>query len=347
MSWLRYFILFILFILFFSFVTCGFNPRLKKVPLPVKVIRNVESIYNPAVDILFIIDDSGSMRDKQELLAKNAEMFISHFLNVGFIDYHIGVTTSSHKDRISVAGDGKLNRCRELEGQYRKEKYFNYVDKKTHRGEECLAEMMKVGTGGAGDEQFLSIPHMVFSGPVFKNYNTDFYRPSAHLAIFVITDAIDQSKVKPENAYKFLVDLKDGAEQKLHYAIGTVTFKMPSCSLDNKTQGPNKKLKKMVSFFGLRGYQFNLCQSDYGEDLAQFATHLVESVLTIPFSSLPDISSIEVYYEYAEGIQTIPNGPQGWSYDADNNTINLSKDIQLEGEEGKFQVKFQPLYTLE
>ena len=338
---------FILFVFFFSFITCGFNPRLKKIPRPVKVVRNVESTYNPAVDILFIIDDSVSMKGEQELLAKNAEMFISYFLNVGFIDYHIGITTSSHKDKASVAPHGKLNRCRELEKRYKNKNYFNYVDKKTYKVEECLAEMMKVGTAGDITEHFLSIPRMVFSGPVFKDYNTDFYRPSAHLAIFVITDAIDQSKVRPEDAYKFLVDLKDGAEQKLHYAIGTIVFKMPYCSLDAINQGATKNLKKMVSFFGPRGYEFNLCQSNYGEDLAQFAIHLVESVLTIPLDDLPDISSIEVYYEYAEGVQNIPNGPRGWAYDPDNNTINLSKDVQLEGEEGKFQVKFQPLYVPE
>ena len=342
---------FIFFFLLFCFVTCGSEPRLKKIPVPEKTIKNLESTYNSSIDILFIIDDSASMGDEQELLSKNAKTFIDHFLNVSFINYHIGVTTSSTNNiRNSLAGDGTLNSCREVIKKYDKSyNYFNYVDRKTYKGADCLKEMLGVGEDGAFEERFLNIPELVFFPKQnVKDYHADFYRQDAHLGIFVITDTHDQSETDPQEAYEFLLNLKDGDQNKIHYALGTVKFEAPpSCRADNSGSPKNMKLQRMVKLFGPRGYKFNICKPDYGIDLAKFATHLVHSVLTIPLKDVPDISSIEVYYEYGDdNIQSISKGPQGWSYDSNKNAIHLSPDIQLEND-GKFRIKYQPLYTSE
>ena len=88
---------FLFFSLFFCFTACQVDPGSKKYPRPVKVIKTIERVYSPAIDILFIIDDSNSMEGEQQLLAGNAEKFINRFLGVKFIDYHIAVTTSSEK----------------------------------------------------------------------------------------------------------------------------------------------------------------------------------------------------------------------------------------------------------
>ena len=101
---------------------------------------------------------------------------------------------------------------------------------------------------------------------------------------------------------------------------------------------------KMTKLFGPRGYYFNLCQFDYGKDLAHFASHLIKSVSTIHLDSLPDFPSIEVYYEHKNGVQKIPNGPMGWSYNAEKNAIELSRNIQPEEEGGQFGIKYEPLY---
>ena len=337
---------FIFLFLFFFLSSCGIESRLKRIPLEKKVIRDVESTYNPSVDILFIIDDSGSMFSIQRLLATNARMFVDHFLGVSFINYHVGVTTSSVGYKKSLAGDGKLNKCRNLEKYKEPDKHSVYVDKNTHKGAECLKEMLKVGDDGSPTERFLNIPDLVFSEDLLQNHNAGFYRQDAHLAIFVITDTHDQSYVDINEAYKFLLNLKGGDQNKLHYALGHVITPIPSTCTREGTDS-DRKLQKMVGLFDSRGYEFDLCQSDYGEDLARFATYLVESVSTISLDNVPDISSIEVYYEYEGGVQDIPNGPQGWSYDSDGNTINLSPDLQLDNEEGKFRIKYQHLYDSE
>ena len=279
----------------------------------------------------------------QNFMAKNAELFINQFLNTEFIDYHIGVTTSSVSDNISVAPDGKLNYCGKLTKE-KKYNPFNYVHRKTPDADLCLKEMMKVGVLGSVTERFLNIPSLTFSKT--PTHSLDFYRPDAHLAVFVITDTKDQSNMSPQKAYQFLLDLKKGDEKKIHYAAGIVTFEMPDqgCIQDD---GFPSKLIEMTKLFGPRGYYFNLCQFDYGKDLAHFASHLIKSVSTIHLDRLPDFPSIEVYYEYKNGIQKIPNGPMGWSYNAEKNAIELSRNIQPEEEGGQFGIKYEPLYTPE
>ncbi len=244
---LRFFVLF--FLLFFCFTTCQVDSGSKKTPRPVKIIKAIEGTYYPAVDILFIIDDSTSMDGEQRILARNAEKFINRFLSVEFIDYHIAVTTSSEHNNDSVAADGRLNRCYRLGRRYEWYDYSNYVHKGTYKAAKCLKEMMMVGHSGSAGEHFINIPHLVLSGATFYNFNSDFYRSNAHLAIFVLTDSYDQSDMEPEESYKFLSDLKDGNENKIHYALGTVTVEAGECKRDGVSSSYGPRLERMVSFF--------------------------------------------------------------------------------------------------
>ena len=342
------------FFCFFCLLSCYSDPGKKKTPLLIKkvVSKSVRSSYNPAVDILFIVDDSMSMDKVQSLLAKNAEVFIDEFLGMKFIDYRIAVTTSSAGRSVgqSVAHDGKLHSCDDLAKKNNYE-YPNYVDRNTPDLLECFKEMVKVGADGSLDEKFLVIPDRVFSvDSEYKEENSKFYRPEAHLAIFIMTDAGDNSfDVTIEEAYDFLLHLKKGDEKKLHYALGFALLKMEvdqySCGVESRTL-PTKTMK-MVEFFGPRGYLFNLCQFNYGKNLAEFASRLVSSVLTLPLSDVPDMDTLEVRYDYKGGSQVIPKGLRGWTYDVENNIIYLSRDIQLNHTEGKFNVKYESLYMFE
>ena len=352
---------FIVFFCAFCFVGCLADSGLKKHSLSREQTINqlVESHYNPSVDILFIIDDSESMKEIQDLLTKNAELFIDQFLGTEFLDYHIAVTSSStlemdeNRRRESEAGGisshppkvfgGFLVKCDKL-AEEQGYGYPNYVERNLPRAGECLREMMEVGINGNGSEHFLDIPLLVFSGTMLAK-NSSFYRPEAHLAVFVITDTHDQSELIPGMSYQFLLDLKEGNRNKLHFALGVVEFQVPQYSCERDDPGPSFKLMEMVKLFGPRGFQFELCQFDYGRNLAYFANHLIESVLTVPLDDIPDVDTIEVSYVHGGGSQWIPNSFfRGWVYDVKKNAIHLSRDIHLEQTEGQFSVKYKPLY---
>ncbi len=323
-----------------------------------KVVNKVAtSHYNPAVDILFIIDNTGSMRPIQKLLAKNASLFIDEFLDVEFVDYHIAVTNSSltkdsdgsHMDKeelekklYETSYGGQLVRCDGL-AEEKKYNYSNYVDRNTPGVEECLSEMMDVGVTGDDSEHFIDIPSLVFS----KAENSSFYRSWAHLAVFVITDAFDHSGASPYRAYDFLLNLKKGDERKIHYAAGIIAFEVPGYKCSREPPRFPSKIMKMVEFSGPRGYWFNLCRFNYGKSLSEFAAHLVDSASTIPLDDLPDLDTLEVRYNYKGGSQVIPMGPDGWTYDMENNAIRLSRNIHLDRVGGEFNVKYEWLYVSE
>lgn len=313
---------------------CQADPSAHKLPKPSKVFvdKSVKDTYNPAVDILFIIDDSGSMGTFQQRLARNSGLFIEKFFNAKFIDYHIGVTTSD----VSGMGYGKDGKLESFSGK-------KFVTRDMDDGEEVLGELFNVGVTGAAVEKFLSVPQMTFSKQYLKTHNKGFYRDDAHLVIFVITDTEDQSNVSPEEAYKFLVDLKKGDERKVHYAGAIVTIEKERCEGESDQPVP-LKLRKMINSFQSRGYIFNICKSNYGEDLARVATAVVESVSTIYLDNLPDVSTLKVSY----GGKPLANDASGWTYDFSLNAIRLSPNIDLAvGGDKKLDIKYEEVYTPE
>ena len=341
----------------FCFLSCHIDPGSKKYSQSQQIVsKSVTFRYNPAIDILFVIDNSGSMDKFQADLARNARLFTNQFLSTAFIDYHIAVTTSSYgppKDiwnrespvnfKAPYTTDGDLARCDNLaeETGY---PYMNYVDRNTPQGVPCLREMMRVGNDSETDEFFFNIIILSLSG-IMGMKNSTFYRPEAHLAVFILTDSFDQSTVSYREVYDFLLHIKKGDEKKLHYAAAIVTREMAEygCVPDG---GPNTEFIELAKLFGNRGYIFSLCQFDYGKDLALFANHLVDSVLTVSLDSLPNVDSIEVRYKYEGGEHLIPKGPNGWTYDAANNVLHFSRKTRLDDKKGgKFIFKYEPFYN--
>ena len=356
---------------FFCLLACQADPSPKKVPLLKRQVINksVNDNYKPFLDILFIIDDSGSMDSVKNLLAQNADQFVNEFLKTDFIDYHIAVSPAGEKGRENKA---VFIPCKNVADENKNYNYKNYVDKKTPKSVECLREMLITDVGRSlATETFLEVIVDTFenlkSKPRFnsrrkkrRTKGEPFYRPSAHLAIIVITDTDEQSDTSPDFAYDYLVDLKYGEENKLHYIAGVVTFPQSQNDCEAESDAvpggalPGKLLE-MKDYFGPRGYVFNLCQFDYGEKLAQIANRLIDSVLTVPLDQTPDIDSIEVSYKFPNGRkQMVPNDSvTGWTYDSEINAIRLSRKIQLNSygddssEDGEFNIQYKNYYELE
>ena len=311
---------------FLIMMGCQSEPAEKNIPYepPKKTDKKLNDVsFNPAVDILFIVDDSGSMWSYQQKLADNAALFVERFFKTKFIDYHIGVTTSS-----GYKG-GKLE---EYEG-------FRYVSRETLGGDVILKNLMNVGTSGSATEEFFSIHVDALSDSLLQGDNKGFYREDAKLAIFVLTDTEDQSTYTVQDAFEFLVDLKDGDEKQLHYVTAFIEQSQAGCSNEGT---PPRKLKAMAEEHKDRGYVFDLCQPDYGADLAQVAADLVRAVSTIYLEEVPDVTTIKVIY----GDYEIPNDPEkGWVYSPEINALFLSPKIDIrDPEPQELKITFEAIY---
>jgi len=158
------------------------------------------------MDIVFVIDDSGSMSEEQSNLAANFPLFldvIENYRNIDGapLDYRIAVTTTgrdvdytmklpapfSTEIPISESGDN---------GTFRKDcgmtrRWIERSDGNVKDTFSCLAQ---VGTGGPSIEMPLYALELGFSDRLADGTNANFLRDDALLAVVVLTDEDDCSR---------------------------------------------------------------------------------------------------------------------------------------------------------
>lgn len=321
----------------FGFLTAGCTKESTKlVGVPPAEVRKLEGselqTFSPSVDVLFVIDDSGSMYTHQMNLKNNVGLLTSGLSTNKFVDYHIGViTTSSDFSSTTNSGGGILVGVNK------------FIDRSTPFGMDILKANIMAGTSGSGMEMIFDPIVSALTEPILSHENSGFYRPSAYLAIVVITDAEDQSiDFEAGTLQSFLVnDLKHGDSSKLlTYGVIIPTNDTTNCSRDEYGSPP----LRIEEFFNLtKGTFYGLCDTDYGTKLARIGSDLVERIgRRVLLDRRPIVSTIQVQY----GTQAIlPDAENGWSYDASDNAVVLGRKIKwTEQPSGTVvQVNFKPV----
>jgi hypothetical protein len=171
------------------------------------------------VDILFLIDSSGSMLAEQQSLQANFPKFMQvlETLEGGAPNMHIGVATpdmgqhaSDGTGTIAIGGctgagdDGAMVTATGVSGRF-------IIDELTPSGTrnrnytgtlgDAFASIAAVGTDGCGIEQHLSAVERALQNPT----NVGFLRPEAKLAVIVIADE-DDCSLAHKNLFEGSVD---------------------------------------------------------------------------------------------------------------------------------------------
>lgn len=151
----------------------------------------------PSTDILFVIDSSGSMGDKQARLAANAQQFINTLV-ASSNPFRIGIVSTDQADpkeqgRLHVMGNANL--------------YWDAPAKTdpdaATKGQALITAFVNavqaVGTNGDSREsgeiaamKALGVSEVV--DPSVVSYNTGFLRSDADLAVVIVTDEDDCSR---------------------------------------------------------------------------------------------------------------------------------------------------------
>ena len=238
-------------LVFCALVACAADPAPRKVPKKVfkTLSQKSDIVLNSRVDILFLIDNSGSMSSFQKTLADNSEVFTDAFVKLPFIDFHLGSISTAGQNYSD--GGGKLMR--------RLGK--SYVTRRSPRLQESIKQRILLGSNSSGTEIFFDNIVSALSEPVLSTYNKGFYRENALLAIFVLTDTEDQGYFKSEYAVEFLEELKDGKREAI---IAGAALARPSRGCRGENQEPEELMHFMNSF---GGHVFDLCKGDFGKGL--------------------------------------------------------------------------------
>jgi hypothetical protein len=164
--------------------------------------------------------------------------------------------------------------------------------------------------------------------PILSGANKGFYRPEAELAVIFVSDADDETQdMTSENMKDVLLAAKNNKRELISvFAVTTsADANDKSCPRDN--DGPPTKLHELVD--KMNGRYLNLCDQDFGNQLAGFARMIRQRALVkvIPLSKVPDLSTVEVRY----GGALVSPGAKGWVYDLKSHAIVVSPDVFTNG----------------
>lgn len=145
------------------------------------------------MDILFVIDNSGSMSEEQENLVQNFPRFIevlNNFKN-GALDYRVAVTTTSFRTELLGIPLGQAAQGALLKAGTMTNPWLSRTDPNVAA---TFTELATVGLGGSGQEQPLRAARAAVTDRVADGANKDFLREDALLAVVILTDEEDDSK---------------------------------------------------------------------------------------------------------------------------------------------------------
>lgn len=242
------------------------------------------------MDILFVVDNSGSMLEEQVNLAANFPGFIQVLDAFDTeLDYRVGVTTTGRDyswtldsplgplPSSQTGGDNGalLQRC----GMTRR-----WVERGDPTPGDTFSCAAQVGDQGPAMEMPLAVIKQAFSERIADGTNATFLREDALLAIVVLTDEDDcsyeqsvtlglteltcQAKVEPVSTYKtFLDDLTGGPGR---WALAIIAGPGPGqCESEFGSAAEASRLKSLVGQVGANGVVSSICSGDLTGALQQ------------------------------------------------------------------------------
>jgi hypothetical protein len=243
------------------------------------------------IDVLFVIDNSGSMAQEQTNLIANFPTFIS-VLDMSGLDYRVGVTTTGrdYTYNMTLPGIGTLPQS-QTGGDNGKllhpaacnmtHPWIDKLDPNASTTFQCVAN---VGTGGPGDEMPLGAVRDAFEERIADGSNAGFHRPDALLALVILTDENDcsyeqsvtlsfseslcDSMMEPTANYVSFLDTYAGNRSK--WATAVIAGKGPgSCSSTFGDAAEATRLNEFVTATGTNAIMSSICDGDLSIGLAQ------------------------------------------------------------------------------
>ena len=253
-----------------------------------------DSLKNGDVDILWMIDNSGSMENKQQRLSDSLGLFIDKFLNKN-INFKMAITTTDG----TTAHNGKMvGDVAKLDAAYLKQvgkaQFMNYFQSIT-----------KVGITGSGTEQGLKT-----STTFFDRYGATFLRTDANLVIVMISDEEDQSEKKVSDYLLKLQSLKSSSGMIKIYSV--VTKVLPTAPGLQDSIG-----NRYMEISTITGGTSSEIKNDFSVTLDSIGTSIVNLVDSFALSTAPYNNAVKVF------VNKVPVAT-GWTYDNVSHSIKFS-----------------------
>jgi hypothetical protein len=245
-----------------------------------------------AIDVMFVIDNSGSMEQEQTNLVANFPQFVT-VLETSGLNYRIGVTTTGRDYNWTmsapIGGGLPMSQNGGDNGKLLKKGPMTkrWIDKGDPDVSGTFSELANVGTNGPGMEMPLGALRDALEDRMADGTNTGFHRPDALLALVILTDEEDCSHEQSvtlgfgenlcgptsEPVANYVQFLDQFTGNHTRWATAVIAGPGPGdCSSSFGDANEAVRLKDFVQQTGVNATMSSICDGDLSIGLAQALT---------------------------------------------------------------------------
>lgn len=288
---------------------------------------------NGKIDILWVIDNSGSMDTSQQAVAANFQRFIQQFVQNGF-DFRIAVTTSdAYKDDFNPALGMAV---------YRSGSYTNsqgqvvsapqILTNTTPDLEKAFIANILRGVNGSGDERVFQSLRAAMNNTT--NAAMGFPRADAYLSVIMVSDEDDFSwsgQTSKDSLYndpalhtvQSYIDFMDqktlSTTANRRYNVNSIAILDSACQTQLGNNGRKIALRQNELATKTGGILGSLC-ADFGTTLASISNKIIELSTQFYLDRKPADGTLRVY---VAGHEVPVSVTDGYTYNATNNSITF------------------------
>ncbi len=263
-------------------------------PQPVFKSETFFQVDVPQVDILFIDDNSRSMKKEQE---KMGSRFSSFMKDLNDVDWHIGVTTTDITNGL-YGLKGKLldvdregNRFITPQSPDPESLFLNTI---VRPEVSCPNDVCP-----SGNERPLEASIMAMRK--HDGYNQGFFRDGVDLAIVVLTDEDEGSKGSGKTGMDVLEEFKKiWGETKNIRGYGVITRPGDVECLNNQGTFYANYIDTFITLTG--GVTGSICDEDYSQSLERISEDVKDLILTFELSEKPFAETVQLTMEPEQSI---------------------------------------------
>lgn len=266
---------------------------------------HITQVTVPSVDVLFIVDNSGSMSEEQKALRDNFDDFMRYFTDSG-MDYHVGVVSTDMDNRQQT-------------GSLISEGGTRYIDD-TLSAEQAIAsfkERANLGTMGSSDERGKDAAYKALVG-LANSTNKGFYREEALLSIIVLSDERDWSRdISVAEFSSWMTSLKPEDEMTW---FSSIVGPEGGCGVVAERGTGYLEVTDAVG-----GIKFSICESDYSSVLEELGMQAAGLKREFFLTEVPVEDTIKVTVT-TDGDEDKFKSSE-WTYDGIRNSVTFSSFV--------------------
>jgi hypothetical protein len=304
---------------------------------------------NEKMDILWVVDNSGSMRSSQESVANSFNAFINRFATKGY-DYKIAVTTTSAFLDQYGSKDPLKSKFRDGTDQTSHSGVFVITPQTPNLVDVFLINIIQ-GILGTGDERGLQSMRNTLNNPL----NAGFLREDSFLSVIFITDEEDYSHdssgysedlniMHPVQDYvDFLDEFTNTSGATRRHSASTIGIFDEDCRQAlNDADPAGWNGRKIANRYGAladatEGVKGSLCEN-FDLTLDQIAEQIVRLSTQFYLSREPIVETLRIFVDEVQIPNSIENG---WQYNEERNSIVFyGNSIPAQGQ--KVRIDYDP-----